>query len=68
MRLTQGPEGFIAVRQKLARSHSVANTAGYEVGIGDRHLQNILLCTRDGSVAHTDMQMQSGNNAKMLAF
>jgi DNA-dependent protein kinase catalytic subunit len=67
VRLTQGPEGFIAVRQNLARSLSVANTAGYVLGIGDRHLQNILLCTRDGSVVHIDFGYSFGFSTFQLA-
>ena len=42
-------------RLAYARSTAVASMAGHIIGLGDRHLQNILLDTRSADAVHIDL-------------
>ncbi|GMF20669.1 unnamed protein product [Phytophthora lilii] len=39
---------------RLSRSVAVMSALGYIVGLGDRHLDNILLCVNSGDIVHID--------------
>lgn len=39
---------------RLSKSLAVMSALGYVVGLGDRHLDNILLCSKSGDVLHID--------------
>ncbi|KAF1328185.1 Phosphatidylinositol kinase, partial [Globisporangium splendens] len=39
---------------RLSKSLAVMSVLGYIVGLGDRHLDNILLCNKSGDVVHID--------------
>ncbi|TYZ62641.1 hypothetical protein PybrP1_006733 [[Pythium] brassicae (nom. inval.)] len=39
---------------RLSKSLAVMSALGYIVGLGDRHLDNILLCSKTGDVLHID--------------
>ena len=41
-------------RQEYTRSVAVMSMGGYIMGLGDRHLQNMLICTQTGHVMHVD--------------
>lgn len=40
--------------ERLVKSLAVMSVLGYVVGLGDRHLDNILLCANTGEVVHID--------------
>lgn len=40
--------------QSFARSSAVMSMVGYVIGLGDRHLDNILLDMRSGELLHID--------------
>ncbi|GBG31405.1 DNA-dependent protein kinase catalytic subunit [Hondaea fermentalgiana] len=60
LHLASSAEGFISIRQNLARSIGTACIGTYLLGIGDRHLDNILLSERDGAVVHIDFGYSFG--------
>ncbi|RLN58738.1 hypothetical protein BBJ28_00024664, partial [Nothophytophthora sp. Chile5] len=39
---------------RLSKSLAVMSVLGYIVGLGDRHLDNILLCVKSGDIVHID--------------
>ncbi|TMW68200.1 hypothetical protein Poli38472_007872 [Pythium oligandrum] len=48
---------FAEVRQRISRfsrSLAVMSVVGFVIGLGDRHLDNILLCAHTGEVVHID--------------
>lgn len=48
------PEAWLGARTRYARSLSVMSMVGYILGLGDRHLENILLIQNSGSILHVD--------------
>eukprot|EP00933_Yihiella_yeosuensis_P044962 TRINITY_DN40259_c0_g1_i1.p1 TRINITY_DN40259_c0_g1~~TRINITY_DN40259_c0_g1_i1.p1 ORF type:complete len:355 (+),score=76.94 TRINITY_DN40259_c0_g1_i1:158-1066(+) len=58
-----GPEAFWHTRQRFAASLGGANAASYLLGIGDRHLDNYLLCLRTGEVVPIDFGYSFGIGA-----
>jgi len=60
------PEGFLAVRDNFARSLATLTACGYIIGIGDRHLDNFMLDTRDGTVVGIDWGAAFGHGTHAL--
>ncbi|KAJ8598424.1 hypothetical protein CTAYLR_007652 [Chrysophaeum taylorii] len=58
--LAPRPAAFVASRANYASSLAAASACGYLVGLGDRHLDNILLDVRDASVVHVDLAVSFG--------
>jgi DNA-dependent protein kinase catalytic subunit len=58
--LSSTPESFLVLRSKFARSFSAVSAASYVLGIGDRHLDNLLLDQTDGSIVNIDFGMAFG--------
>ncbi len=52
--LCSSPETFIVVRSRFARTFATFTICSYILGIGDRHLDNFLMDTSDGSVVGID--------------
>lgn len=50
MNLCASPESFFAFRNNFAISLAVMNISNWLLGVGDRHLSNILINVKDGSV------------------
>ncbi|KAL1524613.1 hypothetical protein AB1Y20_019502 [Prymnesium parvum] len=48
------PSAWFDARLSFTRSCSVMSMIGYAVGLGDRHLENILIDATSGSVMHVD--------------
>lgn len=48
------PEAWLNARTRYSRSLAVMSMVGYVLGLGDRHLENILLIESSGSVLHVD--------------
>lgn len=48
------PESWLEARTRYSRSLAVMSMVGYILGLGDRHLENILLVTNSGAVLHVD--------------
>ncbi|KAF9122997.1 serine/threonine-protein kinase M1 [Mortierella sp. 14UC] len=48
------PTAWFATRLRFTRTAAVMSMAGYIVGLGDRHGENLLLDERNGDVVHVD--------------
>lgn len=48
------PEAWLDARTRYARTLAVMSMIGYILGLGDRHLENILLVQGSGAVLHVD--------------
>ena len=55
-RATSCSEWF-SMRQRYIRSAAVGSIIGYIVGLGDRHLQNIMIDQGSGELIHIDLNM-----------
>lgn len=58
-----GPEAFWHTRQRFAASLAAASAACYLLGIGDRHLDNYLLCLRTAELVPIDFGYSFGIGA-----
>ena len=65
MRQFTDASGWHVARNEFTRSLAVMSIVGYVVGLGDRHLENILLDTATGQVIHVDFNLLF-NNGKSL--
>jgi phosphatidylinositol kinase/protein kinase (PI-3 family) len=48
------PSEWFGARLRFARTAAVSSVAGYLVGLGDRHGENLLVCERTGALVHVD--------------
>jgi phosphatidylinositol kinase/protein kinase (PI-3 family) len=48
------PQCYFRARQNYIKSVAVVSMIGYIMGLGDRHLENILFDTFSGEVVHVD--------------
>lgn len=51
------PTSWYMARLAFTRSSAVVSMGGYIIGLGDRHLDNILVNKRDGRVVHVDFNL-----------
>ena len=66
MHLGVSPEAQITVRTNFARSLAALSIASYIIGIGDRHMENLLLDTRSGAVVPIDFGHAFGSATQLL--
>ena len=52
---TKNPSVWFRMRLYYARSVATTSIVGHMIGLGDRHLSNILLDKRNGEVIHIDL-------------
>jgi len=62
-RVALGPEALWHLRQRFAASLAAVSAASYILGIGDRHLDNYLLCLRSAEVVPIDFGYSFGIGA-----
>ena len=60
------PDAFLAMRSRYAASLAASSVCGWVAGVGDRHLQNILLDVETGSVVHIDFGYAFGTATSVL--
>lgn len=53
--LTKNPSEWFRMRLYYARSVATTSIVGHMIGLGDRHLSNILLDKENGEVVHIDL-------------
>lgn len=63
MRTAIGPEALWYLRQRFASSLAAYSIVGYLLGIGDRHLENSLLCTQTAELVPIDFGYSFGVGA-----
>ena len=66
LRLCCNAEAFLSVRSEFARSLAVSSVFCYVLGIGDRHLDNILVDVSSGSLVQIDFGCCFGMGASVL--
>ena len=64
--MAPSPEAFVTLRAEFGKSLAVSNLFGYILGIGDRHLDNLLLDTSSGSVVQIDFGVCFGMGSSVL--
>ena len=52
--MSNAPEAFMTLRNEFARSLAVINVSSYILGIGDRHLENLLMDTEMATMVGID--------------
>ncbi|KAI8098597.1 uncharacterized protein BX664DRAFT_288171 [Halteromyces radiatus] len=66
MRLAATPESFIFMRNNFAHSLAAICIAGYLLGIGDRHLENIMVDKKRGTLLAIDFGHAFGSATELL--
>jgi hypothetical protein len=66
MALAPSPEAFLALRTQYARSLGAVSVTGWLCGIGDRHLDNLLISNSDGRVVPIDFGHAFGSATQWL--
>ena len=61
-----GPEAFLTLRTEFAKTLGVSSAFGYILGLGDRHLDNLLMDEQSGAIVQIDFGMTFGIGASML--
>ena len=60
------PDAFLAMRRRYAATLAASSVCGWVAGVGDRHLQNVLVDLRDGSLVHIDFGYAFGTATAIL--
>lgn len=66
LRKANSPEAFFTQRQEFAKTLAVSSVFGYILGIGDRHLENLLFDTNSGAIVQIDFGMCFGISTSVL--
>lgn len=66
LRMSTSPESYLAMRSIFLRTLAASNVFGYILGIGDRHLDNLLLSKDDGSIVQIDFGVCFGIGLSLL--
>eukprot|EP01080_Neovahlkampfia_damariscottae_P000233 gene233-4479_t len=59
-------EAYFTIRNRFTRSVSTVNICSYILGIGDRHLENVLIDKTDGSIVAIDFGHAFGSGVENL--
>ena len=60
------PDAFLAMRRRYAATLAASSVCGWVAGVGDRHLQNVLVDLTDGSLVHIDFGYAFGTATAIL--
>uniref|UniRef100_A0A8C6A8F9 DNA-dependent protein kinase catalytic subunit n=1 Tax=Marmota marmota marmota TaxID=9994 RepID=A0A8C6A8F9_MARMA len=66
MKMSTGPEAFLALRSHFASSHALLCVSHWLLGIGDRHLNNFLITMETGSMIGIDFGHAFGSATQFL--
>jgi DNA-dependent protein kinase catalytic subunit len=66
LRMAPSPECYLTLRASFARSLAATCVTGYLLGVGDRHLENLLLDTTSGALVPIDFGTCFGIGASLL--
>ncbi|GJQ83173.1 hypothetical protein Trydic_g18200 [Trypoxylus dichotomus] len=65
-KLSVDSESYVALRNKFLTSHSVNSIANWILGIGDRHLDNSMVCLNSGQTFDIDFNYSFGLTVQIL--
>ncbi|KAG0036958.1 hypothetical protein BGZ82_003407 [Podila clonocystis] len=65
-KLSRSPHGFFALQQEFVESLAIANIFGYILGLGDRHLRNLLINLSTGHVVPIDFGYVFGSSSQVV--
>ena len=66
MRMSSSPEAFFTLRSEFAKTLAVSSIFGYVLGLGDRHLDNLLMDMKTGNIIQIDFGICFGMGSSML--
>uniref|UniRef100_A0A8D1F779 DNA-dependent protein kinase catalytic subunit n=1 Tax=Sus scrofa TaxID=9823 RepID=A0A8D1F779_PIG len=66
LRMSTGPEAFLALRSHFASSHALLCVGHWILGIGDRHLNNFMVSLETGGVIGIDFGHAFGSATQFL--
>ncbi|KAJ2900669.1 hypothetical protein IWW38_000342 [Coemansia aciculifera] len=66
MRTSQSPSGLHLATKNMVRSIAMASMAGYVVGLGDRHLGNLLVCAQSGQLVNIDFSLSFDSGSSSI--
>jgi DNA-dependent protein kinase catalytic subunit len=66
LKVAVGPEAFVTLRTEFAKTLAVSSLFGYILGLGDRHLDNLLLDNRTGAIIQIDFGICFGMGQSVL--
>ncbi|XP_040828526.1 DNA-dependent protein kinase catalytic subunit [Ochotona curzoniae] len=66
VRMSTGPEAFLALRSHFASSHALLCVSHWLLGIGDRHLNNFMVAVETGTVIGIDFGHAFGSATQFL--
>jgi DNA-dependent protein kinase catalytic subunit len=64
--MSPNAEAFLTLRTECAKSLAVSNLFGYILGLGDRHLDNLLLDEKTGCIVQIDFGICFGMGTSVL--
>ncbi|XP_055346029.1 DNA-dependent protein kinase catalytic subunit-like isoform X2 [Paramacrobiotus metropolitanus] len=65
-KLTVSPDAFVMIRNIFVETYATFSIAQYILGIGDRHLSNVLISTANGSIFPIDFGHAFGSAVQFL--
>ena len=66
VRIAPSAEAFLTLRTECAKSLAVSSLFGYILGLGDRHLDNLLLDEKTGGIVQIDFGVCFGMGTSVL--
>ena len=66
IRMAPSAEAFLTMRTECAKTLAVSNLFGYVLGLGDRHLDNLLLDQKTGAFVQIDFGICFGMGTSVL--
>ena len=54
LKIAVGPEAFITLRAEYVKTLAISSLFGYILGLGDRHLENLLVDVKTGAIVQID--------------
>jgi phosphatidylinositol kinase/protein kinase (PI-3 family) len=55
--LSSGPASYYQIQRQYTASTALMSTVGFIVGLGDRHVGNILMDQTNGQIMHVDFAL-----------
>ena len=66
LKICMGPESFLTLRTEFSKTLAISSLYGYILGLGDRHLENLLMDVRTGGILQIDFGVCFGMGQSVL--